>query len=46
MTKELSDRIVDLMVKEGLSWSRAHMKAHREAHLAEVAAWHASPEAQ
>lgn len=43
--QEISDRIVELMV-EGLSWSRAHRQAHREADNASAAAWHASPAAQ
>jgi hypothetical protein len=44
--REINDRIVELMVTEGLNWSRAHMKAHREAKNAQAAAWHASPAAQ
>jgi hypothetical protein len=43
--QEISNRIVELMV-EGMSWSRAHMQAHREANTASAAAWHASPAAQ
>ncbi|WP_320069740.1 hypothetical protein [Micromonospora sp. RTGN7] len=44
--QEISDRIVELMVTEGLNWSRAHREAHREAVTAQAAAWHASPAAQ